>query len=151
MNDIIPFVWVLIIVLSAVVEMASLNLISIWFIPSALIAFVLSLLGVPVWIQSAVFFAVSAVLLVMSKTILKDVIKLRPVATNADSNIGKTAVVVEDIKPNMPGAVRVRGQIWTAAISPDERQDTIRAGELVYITAIEGVKLICARSEPDNK
>lgn len=147
MNDIIPFVWVLIIVLSAVVEMASLNLISIWFIPSALVAFILSLLSVPVWIQSTVFFVISIVLLVLSKTILKDVIKLRPIATNADTNIGKTAVVVEDINPNAPGTVRIRGQIWTAALSPDEVQDTIRSGELVYVSAIEGVKLICARTD----
>jgi membrane protein implicated in regulation of membrane protease activity len=62
------------------------------------------------------------------------------VATNADRNIGRTAVVKERID-NLAatGAVQLDGVVWTARSTDGS---VIEAGEAVTVRAIEGVKLL---------
>ena len=64
--------------------------------------------------------------------------------TNADSLIGKEAVVTERIDNlQSTGAAQVNGQIWTArSVNPAH---VIEKDEIVMIRAIEGVKLIVGK------
>lgn len=143
---IMTIVWAVIFVLTIIIEVETAELVSIWFMPGALIALVLSLFDVKTWIQWTVFIVVSAILLILAKTVfrkklLKSVNKEK---TNTDLLIGKTAIVTEQIKNvEAVGSVKVNGNIWTARMEND--RDTAMPGDKVVIVKISGVKLICRK------
>ena len=142
MDNALPFMWLGIVVLSVVVEISTVSLVSIWFMPSALVAMILAFCGVPLWIQILVFLILSALCIIFMKPLSKKLFGVKPVATNADSLIGEEAVVIEDINNlEARGQVKVRGQIWTARSA--DKAVTYKKGEILNIIAIEGVKLIC--------
>jgi membrane protein implicated in regulation of membrane protease activity len=144
------FVWLFVIVAAIVIEVSTVDLVSLWFIPSACVALILSLCKVQAWIQIIVFFAVFFVLMIFLKPIFKKNMGLRIVPTNADSLIGAQAVVIEPINNlHAKGQVKIRGQVWTARSS--EEGVTYEEGEVVNVLAIEGVKLICNRASTGNE
>lgn len=139
-----PYIWIGIIVFASVVELHTLALVSVWFIPAALVSFILSLIGIDVWIQVLIFFITTSVLLILSRLFFKNFIKFKTVSTNSDSVIGKTAIVTEEINNyKNTGAVRVNGLIWTAKAEDDNI--IYETGLVVTVMRIEGVKVICSR------
>ena len=138
------WIWVVIIAGSIIAEIATLGLTTIWFAGGALIALICSLLGGPVWLQCALFAAGSVVLLFLTRPLAVRLLKKDAVRTNADSLIGKEAVVTEKIDNlRSTGAVQVSGQVWTArSVNPEH---IIEKDEIVMIRAIEGVKLIVGK------
>ena len=134
--------WFGVLVSSVMIEASTAALVAIWFMPSAIVSLILALFKVDVSVQFLIFFVLSAILLLLSRMILKKVSISHHVPTNADAIIGQRAVVTEAID-NLAakGQVKVCGQIWSAR-SEDEnvRYDE---GEVLVVVAIEGVKLIC--------
>ena len=136
--------WGVVVVVTAVVEAATVGLVSIWFTGGALAALLAAALGAPLWLQAVLFLAVSAALLAAIRPIARKYITPRQVATNADRNIGKTAEVIEPID-NLHGTGRVMiGSVdWTAR-SVDGT--VIEKGALVRVLRIEGVKVCVERA-----
>lgn len=137
-------VWLIAVALLLLIEFATTALTTIWFAGGALIALICSLLGGPVWLQCAFFAAGSVVLLFLTRPLAVRLLKKDAVRTNADSLIGKEAVVTEKIDNlRSTGAVQVSGQVWTArSVNPEH---IIEKDEIVMIRAIEGVKLIVGK------
>ena len=135
--------WVAIIVLAAVVEAETCDLVAIWFVPGAITAMILAFCGVELWIQAVVFIAVSAVSLTLFFSVFKKRIpKKEAIPTNADALIGAKGIVEEKIDNlHETGSVKLRGLVWSAR-SADEAV-TIEAGSIVTVEKIVGVKLIC--------
>ena len=136
--------WLIAVALFLLIEFATTALTTIWFAGGALIALICSLLGGPVWLQCALFAAGSVVLLFLTRPLAVRLLKKDAVRTNADSLIGKEAVVTEKIDNlRSTGAVQVSGQVWTArSVNPEH---IIEKDEIVMIRAIEGVKLIVGK------
>lgn len=140
---IMTLIWVAVMIAATVVESMTLALVSVWFIPAAAVSLILSFFGVGAGWQVLVFIVLSLVLILLSRTLFKEVLGIKPVATNADALIGERAVVTETISNlHETGAVKVRGLSWTARSQDGE---DIPAGETVHIVRIEGVKLICTK------
>ena len=138
------YVWLGVIVLAIIAEASTVNLISIWFVPSACIAMILALCNVALWIQLVVFFVTFLLLMIFIKPLFRNCFGVKPVATNADTVIGLDAVVSEPINNlEAKGQVKVRGQVWSARSS--DESVTYAEGEVVRILRIEGVKLICEK------
>ncbi len=139
------YIWLGVIVCAVVVEALTLSLVSVWFVPGAFVAMILSCIpGIPLWVQIAVCLAISLLLFIFLKPLLKKFIVKNRVATNADALIGEEAVVTEKIS-NLEGVgqVKVRGQIWTARA---ESKDVVyEPGEVLHVLSIQGVKLICKK------
>ncbi|MDY3767462.1 MAG: NfeD family protein [Lachnospiraceae bacterium] len=133
--------WLGIMIVLLVIELATLGLTTVWFAGGALAAFIASLVGASGWLQVILFLAVSIVLLIFTRPFAVRYINKNTVATNADSLIGKTAIVTEDISNlESKGQVQVQGQIWTARSTEDETK--IEKDTKVVIEKISGVKLI---------
>lgn len=115
-------VWLTVIIVATVIEAQTLALVSIWFIPSAAVSLILSFCRVNIGIQIAVFAVLSFILLIFSRKIFGKTLRIKPVATNADSLIGERAVVTEDIN-NIEGrgAAKVRGLEWSARSADGEK------------------------------
>lgn len=134
------FVWLALIIVFVVIEGANPQLISIWFAGGALITMIVSFFGVSAQIQIIVFVFSSAVLLALTKPLIKKKIIVRTSKTNSDSNIGKTGIVTAKIDNyHAGGLVQLGGQSWSAR-SADH--SVIPEGEYVTVVRIEGVKLI---------
>lgn len=133
-------VWVAAMILSGILEAATVNLVSVWFIAGSFAAFIAALAGAPLWLQFVLFFAVSIVLLAALRPLVKKYVAPRVVRTNADSLVGQEAVVTEAIDNlNAQGQVKVDGMFWTAR-STDST--LIPQGATVVIRSIQGVKVL---------
>ena len=134
--------WGVIIIAGIIVELMTVQFVSIWFSLASVVSLVLAGIGAPLWAQLSVFIAVTALLLILTRPL---VIRLRGglVRTNADLNIGKTAIVTEDIdNERSRGRATVGGVSWMAIT---EDGSTILTGESVVIKDIAGAKLIVAK------
>lgn len=135
-----PMLWLLVAVIFGVIEAATVQLMSIWFAVGAVAAMVAALLGAGVWLQFIIFLVVAAVVLVFTRPLVKKVLRVGHVHTNADSLIGRIGAVTVDIAgPGEVGRVLVDGQDWSAV---SEDGCPLARGEKVLVKAIEGVKLV---------
>lgn len=132
-------IWLALAVIFLIIEAITVGLATIWFAAGAFVAFVLSLLNVPVLAQVVIFLAVSCCLLVFTRKIFVEKLRTGSESTNVDALIGETGIVTEEIRPLTVGQVKINGQIWSALGKDDE---TIEKDRLVKVIAIEGVKLI---------
>ena len=141
--------WLILLVAFAIVEGVTVSLVSVWFIGGAAAALIAALCGAELWVQVVLFFTVSILLLLCLRPLSKRLIKQKKVATNADSNIGKEAVVTEHID-NLQGsgAVRISGVEWSAR-SADGSE--IEKGAVVRVLRIEGVKVCVERADTNNE
>ena len=143
---VMTLIWAVVFVASIWIEAETAEMISIWFMPGALVALVLSLFNIEEWIQCVVFVAMSALLLIIARVFLKKYLftKVGKEKTDTDLLIGRQVKVEEDISNSEEkGAVKVGGQVWSARMSSDG--ETARVGEFVIVESISGVKLICRR------
>ena len=139
------WIWITVIVISVVCEAATAALVSIWFMPAALISLVLSCFEVHIWIQAATFFVVSIMSIVIFHSFFgKYISKSKKTATNVDIIIGEKAVVTEKVdNVSAVGAVKVKGQYWSAKSTDDSISFDV--GEIVEVVSVSGVKLVCRK------
>lgn len=141
--------WLILFIILLVIEIATLGLTTIWFAAGALVAFIAAVLGLGVGIQIILFFLSSLILLIFTRPIAVKYLNKTRTKTNAESLLGKTAVVTESIDNlrNMGTAV-VNGQEWTArALSDDIR---IEKDTEVTIIEIKGVKLMVEEKKEEQ-
>ena len=139
------WIWIAVIVLAVIVEAVTDQLVSIWFVPAAIISTILDFCNVDIVWQIIVFLVVSIVGIILSKTVLSKYIPSKDCKTNFQAIIGERCIVTEKID-NFAGCgqAKVKGQIWSArSVSDDE---TFEVGEILNVVAIEGVKLICKKN-----
>ena len=143
--------WIVALVIFLVVEAVSAGLVSIWFAAGALAALICAALKGPLWLQAIWFVVVSGVTLILTRPLVKKYVDPNRVATNADRNLGRTALVSERID-NLAatGSVRLDGVTWTARSTDGS---VIEPGETVVVREIQGVKLLVetAPREADAK
>ncbi len=139
------WIWLGLTVLFAVAEACTASLVSIWFIGGSLAAFVAALCNAPMWLQIALFFVVSAALLITLRPLARKLTKKEATATNAESNVGKTVLVTQEID-NLrgTGAVRLSGVEWTAR---SESGEPIAQGAVVRVLRVESAKVIVTRAD----
>lgn len=133
--------WLIILVILVVIELATMGLTTIWFAGGSLVAFIAAVLHAGLPLQIILFFAVSFVLLFFTRPIALKYFNVDRIKTNAESLVGETGVVLEEINNvQSSGRIQVKGQEWTARSTDDDT--IVAAGHLVKIQRIEGVKLI---------
>ncbi len=133
--------WIVALILFLVLEAVTVGLASIWFAIGSLAAMICAIVGGPIWLQAVWFVVVSAITLILTRPLVKKFVNGRTVATNADRNIGRTAIVTERID-NLAGtgSVKLDGVEWTARSVDDER--TIPVNARVVVREIRGVKVV---------
>lgn len=131
--------WLVITVILAIIEIATFNLVTVWFAGGSFAAMIAAMLHTPLWMQLIVFAAVTAVLLASTRPlVMKSMAKQTP--TNSDRVIGMTGIVTEEIDNiRETGAVKADGKVWSARA---ENGDVIMVGTVVEILEIRGVKVI---------
>ena len=134
------FLWVIAIIVFLLLEASTYQFICIWFAGGALGALAAFGLGAGLNVQIGVFFALSAVLLVLTRPLVKKIMSERTEKTNIDELIGKLGKVTDKID-NVAAAGRVKlGAMEWAARAEDG--SVIDEGAVVKVLKVEGVKLI---------
>lgn len=136
MTSFYPWLWIVLIVVFGMAEAMTIQLISIWFCVGGIAAFVTSLVTPNIGLQFVVFVGVSAIALALSRVLFKDKLKPRNVATNADMVIGKEAIVLREITPEIGGRVKVDGQDWAARSA-----SALPVGARCKVLSLSGVTL----------
>lgn len=134
-------IWLGILAVLLIIEAITAGLTTIWFAGGALIAAVACYAGVGLTAQILIFLCVSLVLLIFTRPLAVKVLNKETLQTNANSLIGKKAVVIQDIDNlAQSGQVRINDIEWTAR-SVDDGQK-ISKDTVVTIKEIRGVKLM---------
>ncbi len=137
--------WLASMIVLACVEIATVNLVTIWFAVGALAALLAAAFGANLIVQIVLFVAVTAVTLCFTRPLAKKYLKGTRQATNADMVIGKICIVEEKIDNiAATGAVSCLGKQWSARTENDE---VIDEGERVLVKSIRGVTLIVSPAE----
>lgn len=134
--------WLALVIVLGIIEAATVNLVTIWFVAGGIAAMVVSMFTDNFFICFAVFVILSVILLVCTRPILKKYVKAKPAQTNLDRVIGMTGYVTEDITNEEPGEVKADGKRWTAV-----SDEALPEGTKVTVLKIDGVKLIVSRQE----
>ena len=134
--------WLLVIILLTALEVVTINLVSIWFIISAIVSLFLSFVVDSFYIQFGVFVGLGIILMLLTRPYLVKKLSKKKVRTNFDRIIGKKGLVTEKIEKLKVGEVKVDGKCWSAI-----SKDVIDVGTIVIIEDIDGVKLIVRKDE----
>ena len=130
------WIWLGLIITLTLIELLTANLVTVWYIASAILALVLSIFIDNYLIQFSVFVIVGTILLFTTRDYLMRLLVKKKEKTNLDRVVGMTGVVTEEISKNKPGEVKVDGKKWTAISDKKIKVDSI-----VKILEIDGVKL----------
>ncbi len=142
------WIWLAVIVVLGIVELSTVQLISIWFIVGALGSMISAMFGASVGIQLGIFVAVSAVMLIFTRPLAMKALTPKKQDFNTDRNIGKTGIVISDISNiDAKGQVKIMGAVWSAR---SEDGSDIPEGTSVKVVRIEGVKLIVVATDSET-
>lgn len=131
--------WLVAFVALAALEIATMQLVSIWFAAGAFVAMISAALNVPLWCQFLLFAAISALLLALTRPLARRMMRKPATPTNAELDIGRTASVIEEINnANSTGRVELNGVNWMARSTAGEE---IPEGRRVVVDRVEGAKL----------
>lgn len=134
--------WLILVIVLTIIEVATVNLLTIWFVISGIVALILSFFIEDVAIVSTIFAVLGIILLITTRPILKKYLPTQRERTNIDRVIGMKGIVTEEIKKNVIGEVKVDGKKWSAISNKK-----IEVGEEVIVDAIDGVKLVVRKGD----
>ena len=136
--------WIILILFLAIIEVTTVNLVTIWYVASAIVALIISFFTDNFTLQFAVFVILGTIFLLTTKKTLDKLVKDKHAKTNLDRVIGMEGIVVEEITKNKLGAVKVDGKVWSASSSK-----TIKENSIVKVLDINSTKLIVERVKED--
>ena len=134
--------WLILVIVLSFVEIATVNLVSIWFVASGIVAMILSFFIEDTAIITTIFILLGMLLLVISRPIVNKLRSKDNEKTNLDRIIGEDAIVTEEITKNEVGEVKVDGKRWSAI-----SKNKCLKGDTVKVLRIDGVKLIVKKEE----
>ncbi|RGC72849.1 NfeD family protein [Lachnospiraceae bacterium AM23-2LB] len=142
------YVWLGLLILFLVIEIATVGLTTIWMAGGALGALILDLAGLNLWWQIGAFLVVSFTMLVFTRPFVVKYINSHHEKTNYEGIIGKVVRITEKVDNlQQTGTAVVNGLEWTTRA---ERDDVIlNPGDLAKVVNISGVKLIVKKYEEE--
>ena len=135
------YIWLIVVIGLAILEMMTVSLVSIWFVLSGVLAMISTFFTNNITIQIAIFAVFGVTFMILTRKIVK---KIAPnkIKTNIDRIVGMQGTVIKEIKKNNPGEVKVDGKVWTAI-----SKETIPVDSPVKILEINSTKLTVERME----
>lgn len=141
-------IWLGLLIVFLVVEIATVGLTSIWLAGGALAALILDAVGLNLWLQIGAFLIVSFILLFFTRPFAVKYINSHHEKTNYEGIIGKVVRITEKVDNlHNTGTAVVNGLEWTTRTEDDK--EILNPGELAKVVNISGVKLIVKRYEEE--
>lgn len=118
------YIWLSIVVLLAIIEILTVNLVSIWFVISGILSMITSLFITNITIQITIFVIFGVLFMLLTKKTVKKIVPKKE-KTNLDRVVGMEGIVTKKITKNTSGEVKVDGKYWTATADKTILPDTI--------------------------
>ncbi len=136
------YLWLFLFLLFLGIEIITTGLFfSLCFSFGALIAMTSSLFGATNVVSAVIFCVVSLICVIVIRPLMKKYIEKYKVQSNVDALVGCPAVVVEEIKPNKKGKVKIAGEVWSA-ISEEE----FKTNDVATVVSVDGTKLVVKKN-----
>ncbi|MBR2284819.1 MAG: NfeD family protein [Ruminococcus sp.] len=138
--------WAAAVVVFVIAEIATVQLVSIWLAAGALVTMIASyFFDIPLVGQLLIFLVSSAAFLIVTWPFLKKARNTKRVATNSELDVGKSAVVIEEISSDAgTGRVTLNGVDWSA-VSADG--SVIPKDSIVVVAEVQGAKLVVRQKD----
>lgn len=144
-NNSISFMWIFAIIAFILLEVATPQLVTIWFAIGAIFAMIANVFGADMKVQIGLFLMISLIAIVSLRPIYKKYLKTEQIKTNVNAIIGSKGIVTKEINNDeASGLVKINGQVWSAR---SESGDSISVNERVEVLRVEGVKIIVKLAE----
>ena len=132
--------WLILCGLCLVVEIFTVSFLMFFPGVGAFFSFIAALLGANITVQSIIFVVSSAIMIIFIRPLVTKLFKTRDTAMNSNALIGKSGLVLKDIKGDEKiGQVKVAGEIWSAICEDDT---FIARDSKITVLSISGVKLV---------
>lgn len=140
--------WLIAMVVFLGAEAATVSLVSIWFAAGALVAIAAALMGAGLKLQIVLFLAVSTVLLISLRSLVRRYITPHTTRTNVDSVVGSIGIVTTPVNNIAAlGQVMIAGNEWSARSTTGA---PLPEGMKVKVDKIEGVKVFVSPAEESD-
>ena len=134
--------WLILVIVLAIIELATVNLLTIWFCISGLVALFLSFYIDNVAIVATIFAVLGIFLLFTTRPILKEYLPTQKKVKKVEKLIGRIGIVTKDIRPDMEGEVKVSNRKYRAISDKKISKNT----EIEVINT-DGLKLVVAKKK----
>lgn len=134
--------WLILVIVLAIIELATVNLLTIWFCISGLVALFLSFYIDDVAIVSTIFAVLGIFLLFTTRPILKEYLPTQKKVKKVEKLIGRIGIVTKDIRPDMEGEVKLSNRKYIAISDKKISKNT----EIEVINT-DGLKLVVAKKK----
>ncbi len=128
--------WLVIVILLTIIEIMTTNLVTVWFVASALLALVSTFFIDNFVVQFAIFVIFGIIFLITTRPFLLNLMHKNIEKTNIDRIVGMKGRVILSIPKDDVGEVKVDGKIWFAIAD-----EPIALDAIVEILEIIGTKL----------
>ena len=128
--------WLIVIIICCFLEAITVNLVSVWFIASGIVALIASFFTDSVEIQLGIFVILGILLLITTRKQLQKMVNQKKEKTNVDRIFDMTGTVTKQIEKNKTGEVKIDGKYWTAI-----SDETIPVNSIVKVLSINSTKL----------
>lgn len=128
--------WLIVIIICCFLEAITVNLVSVWFIASGIVALIASFFTDSVEIQLGIFVILGILLLITTRKQLQKMVNQKKEKTNVDRIFDMTGTVTKEIEKNKTGEVKIDGKYWTAI-----SDETIPVNSIVKVLSINSTKL----------
>ncbi len=148
--DVMFWVWLGVIIVTAIIEFVTLEMVSIWFTAGAIIPFIMAATNAVRWeVQLVTFIVLSAILVASLRGVTKRyLLRNSNEKTNVDALIGQKVRMLSRTDFETMGSVKIGDVIWSAI---GENQQTIQKDEIVEIIKVEGNKLVVMTVEEQTE
>lgn len=141
------WLWLAVTVIAAIIELATPQLISIWFSVAGVVGIAFSFIpNLPWWGEVIIFAIISVVLLFTLRPLIKKRLKARKPDddTNLDRIIGSKVRMISQADFDNLGTAKVGDVVWH--VKSQDGSD-LPTDEIVEIVSVEGNKLIAKHCE----
>ena len=134
------YVWIALAIVMVLVEITTVQLVSVWFMVGALCAALTTLFTDSIVIQLAVFVGVSLLALLVTRPLVRRLKENRvQLRTNIDRLPGEKGVMLKPVEnTESVGQAKVLGKVWSVKTD----NPPLKEGDTVRVIAVNGVKLI---------
>lgn len=144
------WVWLGVFVVSAIVEVITMDLVSVWFSVGAIIPFILSVCCPDLIIlQVSLFVVISALMILfLRKFAVKLLFRHSEGKVNINSKEGNVTRLLDDITLDDPGMIKIGDVTWFVV---SEDGNPIKKGQFVEVVRTKGNKLVVRLSKNLNE
>ncbi|MDE6060417.1 MAG: NfeD family protein [Clostridia bacterium] len=141
MENLMVWIWLAVTVIAVLIELATPQLISIWFAAAGVVGIIFSFIpGLPWWGEVIIFAAVAIVLIFTLRPFIKKRLKSSKLKTNIDRIVGQKVRMLSQADFDNLGEAKLGDVVWS--VKPEDENTVLHVNEIVEIVEVEGNKLI---------